>query len=1165
MVDHADKSVGQAAGPTGGASPDKPRKKRWVLKLFILFFVFFLIFVAALPTLLSLKPVSDYAVSIANQSLRGELRLAKLSTGWMGSTVLEGVEVIDPDDRSVVTVKRVAVQSGVIGLPSLLTAFGELELESPEVHLHFDKDNALTLPKAFEPAVDGDDAPPAEGGISLPKGTIKVSNGTVTVSRDGGPSESFAVDGEIDVESLDDLQGLVELKLAGESNLKSEMSITGIGPDGSLENLSGTVTVAMDKPAKLGPLLGIILNQDAMTGETMIQLDGTFAPDDWSADLDIKLTGFESRAQGRSTGTPVDASVAGKMTMTGGQLSGNLNLSGTPGSATTELAYDMSGDGPSPSSEQILSALFGGESIELPAFTLAMNGDIDLAAFDRAMPGLIPLQSGQSLVGGRLAITDLKASGGSAPTVAGRLNLSGFTAEGNGRRTTLSPLTADISAKHVGDTGLVVDRGQITSAPATINATGTMSNLKAEFQSDLDMLKKELGQILDLSSLNMAGKVNGSLTLARSDDTHIGTSLNLTASQFRYGDSERTLDVPQATIVKRGHVLLNNNKLARLVADELQIDVPGQVKALAKGWFDANSNTFDSSARFDQLEFGAVARYLSAFGINVLRGYGGTFTGALAFKRSDGSGPFSCSGELRGKQTTRDGRPLLPDGSVTWANMELQPTGAFTIASARVKAARTDLQVTGFDIGRNRNWYPLGQLKGPADCDEVFGVLSGIYGSPMAEALAGQIVLDAKVGAFSNGMKFTGTGRANPFVYATGQRQISEPLMVTFDAGMDFKNARLVVDRVDISTAPAEIEVKGSVDKYSSDLAMGLNGKYDLNWKELMAFLDRLSPGLKDIVVINGQDSSTFTLSGPFNDLAAKPAFRKAKATASLSWNKASFAGIEVGGTTLSPRLSDGQLILPKTTMAAAQGSVMLVGNLDFRSGSTLLRLPGKNKILDGVTMTPELSRELLSRLNPIFMEVASAQGLVYLTTQDIVLPLDEAGKPQSKGTGRLELTDSKIRADGLMRELLVLSGVARDQGLMTVKIKGLDFYVADGRIHYEDFTLLFPEDYDMKFYGSVGLDSTLDLVVSLPLDRELLNRMGVRGSAAAHTQSILGKRVDVPIVGTRDDPIIDFKNIDLGSILDNALESTVGDSLEGVLDNALDGLFNKKKKKKRD
>ena len=342
---------------------------------------------------------------------------------------------------------------------------------------------------------------------------------------------------------------------------------------------------------------------------------------------------------------------------------------------------------------------------------------------------------------------------------------------------------------------------------------------------------------------------------------------------------------------------------------------------------------------------------------------------------------------------------------------------------------------------------------------------------------------------------------------------------------------------------------------------MALSGRYEITWKPMTAMIHRLSPGIKDLVAFEGKTASDFSLRGPMNRDGVTPGFRQATGKASASWSSAKFAGIAVGSSSLSPRMEDGQIILPKATMEAARGKICVVGTLDFRSGPAVVLIPGKHKLLDGVTMTPELSRELLSRINPIFMEVASAQGLVFLTSQDIVLPLGDAEKSRSGGTGRLELTDSKIEADGLLRELLILGGVTSESGLMTVKIKGLDFHIADGRIHYQDFTLLFPRDFDMKFYGSVGLDSTLDLVVSLPLSRELLERMGVRGAALVQTQNILGKRVDVPIVGTREKPIIDFKNIDLGNLLDNALERTVGESLDGVLD----GLFNKKKDKEND
>jgi hypothetical protein len=93
-----------------------------------------------------------------------------------------------------------------------------------------------------------------------------------------------------------------------------------------------------------------------------------------------------------------------------------------------------------------------------------------------------------------------------------------------------------------------------------------------------------------------------------------------------------------------------------------------------------------------------------------------------------------------------------------------------------------------------------------------------------------------------------------------------------------------------------------------------------------------------------------------------------------------------------------------------------------------------------------------------------------------------------------------------------------------------------------------FAEDqFDLVFYGSVGFDDSIDLVVSVPVGERVLEKVGVRGSSGLNYAKLLtGLRVDVPLVGTRQNPRLDFSQVNVKSLLDQAIRKQGEDVVTG-------------------
>lgn len=300
-------------------------------------------------------------------------------------------------------------------------------------------------------------------------------------------------------------------------------------------------------------------------------------------------------------------------------------------------------------------------------------------------------------------------------------------------------------------------------------------------------------------------------------------------------------------------------------------------------------------------------------------------------------------------------------------------------------------------------------------------------------------------------------------------------------------------------------------------------------------------------MVVKGRSKSEFRITGPMRTPGVTPAFRGVKSGLNIAWDSADLYGVAMEGAKLSPSLRDGKLTLPATTIPASQGNVRLGGAIDLTAADPILKLPGKITILDKVAITRELGASMLSRINPIFLHMSRVEGTVSLRTQDVALPRGEMLKTHSRGIGQLDLVGMKMQPGGLFAELLALGGIP-EQDQYAVRISGLDFAIKDGRISYDNFMLTFTDEFSMKFYGSVGLDETLDLVVSLPIGAAMLERLGVRGPVTEYARKLTGSRVDIPILGTRLKPRLDLSRVDVQSLIAGVVREEAGKKLGDLL-----------------
>ena len=251
-----------------------------------------------------------------------------------------------------------------------------------------------------------------------------------------------------------------------------------------------------------------------------------------------------------------------------------------------------------------------------------------------------------------------------------------------------------------------------------------------------------------------------------------------------------------------------------------------------------------------------------------------------------------------------------------------------------------------------------------------------------------------------------------------------------------------------------------------------------------------------------------------------------------------------------APRLADGKVNTPVTEIPSDGGMIRMGGTVDFTGEQPMFLLPGKVQVLDRVPVSADVTKKLLSRINPIFSNLAVAGGRLSLETEDIELPLGDEIKTGGSGKGYLDLSEMAVTPEGALRTLLEMGGVPMGK-TVPLTTPGVEFHIRDGRIYYDNFTLLFPGDFDLIFRGSVGFDDTVDVKASMPVKSGLFERFGIGGPIAQYAALLEGVRIEVPLMGSRLIPKLDLSQIDIAKLVDQALKAMLkspGKTIEDIL-----------------
>jgi len=535
----------------------------------------------SIPYVLSTGVGTRFVLSFVNERLRGTVELEDLSLSWTGYTRATGLVVSDPDGREVLRVEEAHIPGGLWRLLTDTERFDYTSLIEPKASLYLDARGVPSLLEAFEFVERPTETP---GDLPALRGTLAIRDGRATVIRpDAANYEVAGIYATLDVDTLDRLRGTVEALPQGGGHLMAKWDVHSLASGGRLgfDRAEGTFDVHTLAPVDLAPLFDL-LGRGGQAGQITGDMTGTLRGGE--IEMELALEARELRSTGRewSDIRPIDLHLAGTMTSAPGTFALRADLTGEPGELHASFTY-RDGEHERPNIAEAVAQLLRGRPVALPDFSLNATGHVDLPRLGQAVPSLLKLLPDVQISAGMLQAKEIAVQGGPRPTVRAEVVLTDLTATTKGESLACGPVSLTVDAHMDGASGLRVRRVALWSDFGTLDAWGTLADLRVDFQTDLAQVRSKLGRVFDLEGLPRAGSLSAELQISPHGDDRVDVVIDATVKGFELRDGQRMLRVDSARLHQTGHLLLDEQTLVEAVIADATVEVGRELSAKLSG------------------------------------------------------------------------------------------------------------------------------------------------------------------------------------------------------------------------------------------------------------------------------------------------------------------------------------------------------------------------------------------------------------------------------------------------------------------------------------------------------------------------------------------------------------------------------------------------------
>ena len=314
----------------------------------------------------------------------------------------------------------------------------------------------------------------------------------------------------------------------------------------------------------------------------------------------------------------------------------------------------------------------------------------------------------------------------------------------------------------------------------------------------------------------------------------------------------------------------------------------------------------------------------------------------------------------------------------------------------------------------------------------------------------------------------------------------------------------------------------------------------------------RLKPYTGGMVAIEGQRTQPLEVS--WKSSKTNQWADSLQARSSIGWDRANVVGIEIGGTDIPITIENGKFA-SQASFPVSQGT--LRWNLDGDLAATPMVIrQAPERVIENVAITRQMCQGWLKYVAPLLADVTSVQGNLSLDIDRAEI-MPTAWERQTL-VGKLHVHGANVGPGPLADQLLALvqqirnlrrgAGAADGGGQPTSWLQlpeqNIGFAVEQGRVAHRDMQIQ-AGDVIITTSGSVGVDGSLELIASVPVQKDWVDK-------TPSLQSLAGQQIQVPIRGTIQRPQLDLAG------LVNIGQNLATSALQGVAQKQIDRGLNK-------
>ena len=1128
-----------------------------------------IVLILSAPTLVLQTGLRQQLVPWAVPHLTANVKIGGASGGWFTSIVLRDVVINDASGELLLKVKTVRCDKSVIGFLSDSNQLGRFRIEKPKVRLTMWNDGSN-----IETALNELLKQPSSG--SNPAFTVEVADGQVEIVNILGKKAG----------TLDKLM----LKLNSPGNQETPLEIhftTNISDTSNAGQLTATYSQQHGMAQSInfelhsiktptdaiqpvfdrfipGLEVSAVINGDItanitlQSGSPIVSTKGSiltgpvrvFAPQWFGPDQlrtsSLKLTGGVDLNDGKLSLKKIDL----QSELVTAQLNGSLNVEKLDTSDTVKLLRHLAEQDSQAKVQIDLTKLAATlpHTIHLRKDTTLEQGTVDLTWSSHEVPGVGRTWNGQ------LATTDIVGW------------------HDQQRIEWRKPFSISFGASPQ-SSGLPLHQLKCTADFCQLEGTSQGQQVTLGAKLNLHKLAQQLGQIVDISHLKLAGDLDANLIGQRNvnnyalDATIIANSVNITWPGWgRWQDQNLTAKLSTAA-------QLNGLTIKQVDRARLQlVDGPQQIIASLTQPVANPRNATLPLALSIQGNLAQWHKLLHPLLPTTQWKPSGTINATttvlanseqiniqssdirLANFRADGNG-FRINEPQLNCQT-------VGKCDLTNKNLKL----GITLAGTALTFRSSDLEVSW-----KEGIAAKCSLDYRANTGAVSQWLPPDYGMILAGGAAGRLVInhDSQETTVQNNIEIASLALYKTPVGNEPNPPLWQEQKITLNTDMHWlaNRQRLEIRTLSLNNGAAVASVRGEIDNLLSTADAKLTGRIDYDLQKLLTRLKGIVPAG---ITATGIQAESFSLSGPLfpsddgtqatytstggQQVAEDLWVTKLSAQGGVGWKSLNLYGIQVGAGELNLALKQGYVTNQPLDLRVSEGKLKVETQTSLLARPyTLTARPGR--MIDNVRFSPEMCDGWLRYVAPIVADATKIDGRFSADLRTVAIPVLQPEKADVGG--RLTIHSATILPGPLAEHYLTmgrqLESIIRGKpvgsggsAMIQMPKQQIDVLLRNGRVYHQGLRMQ-AGDVSIVTRGSVGIDQSLELVAIIPIADDWIAGKPVLAG-------LKGQTIQIPIRGTVSSPKLDQQA--LGQLAERIAGSAASTLIENELQKGFNRLF---------